>query len=47
MAKALITGTSNGIGLELAKIHASKRGDLVLETRNIAKLNFRLINQYN
>lgn len=26
---ALITGASSGIGLELAKIHASKGGDLV------------------
>ena len=35
---ALITGASNGIGLELAKIHASKGGDLVLVARNKAKL---------
>ncbi len=27
---ALITGASDGIGLELAKVHASKGGDLVL-----------------
>ena len=39
MATALITGASNGIGLELAKIHASKGGDLVLVARNLAKLN--------
>ncbi len=39
MATALITGASNGIGLELAKVHASKGGDLVLVARNIAKLN--------
>ena len=36
---ALITGASNGIGLELAKIHASKGGDLVLVARNETKLN--------
>ncbi len=36
---ALITGASSGIGMELAKIHASKGGDLVLVARNIAKLN--------
>ena len=35
---ALITGASNGIGLELAKIHASKGGDLVLVARNKTKL---------
>lgn len=35
---ALITGASNGIGLELAKIHASKGGDLVLVARNKSKL---------
>jgi len=39
MATALITGASNGIGLELAKVHASKRGDLVLVARNVSKLN--------
>ncbi len=39
MATALITGASNGIGLELAKIHASKGGNLVLVARNITKLN--------
>ena len=39
MATALITGASNGIGLELAKVHASKGGDLVLVARNVAKLN--------
>ena len=36
---ALITGASNGIGLELAKIHASRGGDLVLVARNKAKLD--------
>lgn len=35
---ALITGASNGIGLELARVHASKGGDLVLVARNKAKL---------
>lgn len=35
---ALITGASNGIGLELAKIHAAKGGDLVLVARNKSKL---------
>lgn len=35
---ALITGASGGIGLELAKVHASKGGDLVLVARNKSKL---------
>jgi len=35
---ALITGASGGIGLELAKIHAAKGGDLVLVARSEAKL---------
>lgn len=39
MATALITGASNGIGLELAKIHAAKGGDLVLVARNKTKLD--------
>lgn len=39
MKTALITGSSNGIGLELAKIHASKGGNLVLVARNKAKLD--------
>ena len=38
MATALITGASNGIGLELAKIHASKGNNLVLVARNISSL---------
>ena len=39
MATALITGASNGIGLELAKIHASKGDNLVLVARNKGKLD--------
>lgn len=39
MKTALISGASNGIGLELAKIHASKGGDLVLVARNKSKLD--------
>jgi uncharacterized protein len=39
MATALVTGASNGIGLELAKIHASKGDNLVLVARNLEKLN--------
>lgn len=39
MATALITGASSGIGLELAKIHASKGGDLVLVARNKSRLD--------
>lgn len=35
---ALITGASKGIGFELAKIHASKGGDLVLTARNEEEL---------
>lgn len=38
MATAIITGASNGIGLELAIVHASKGGDLVLVARNKSKL---------
>jgi hypothetical protein len=39
MTTALITGASNGIGLELAKVHASKGGNLVIVARNKAKLD--------
>lgn len=39
MPTALITGASNGIGLELASIHASKKGNLVIVARNKARLN--------
>ena len=34
----LITGASSGIGLELARIFAEKKYDLVLVARNVAKL---------
>lgn len=49
MKTALITGASNGIGLELAKVHASKGGNLVLVARNKSKLDelkIELENQY-
>ena len=36
---ALITGASSGIGLELARVHASKGGDLILVARNKSKLD--------
>lgn len=50
MKTALITGASNGIGLELAKIHASKGDNLVLVARNKSKLDelkIELQNQFN
>ncbi len=34
---ALITGASSGIGLELAKYHASKGGDVVLIARSMTQ----------
>ena len=39
MATALITGASNGIGYELAKVHASNGDNLVLVARNKNKLD--------
>lgn len=36
---ALITGSSNGIGYELAKVHAEKGDDMVLIARSIDKLD--------
>jgi len=39
MATALITGASSGIGLELAKIHASKGDNLILVARSKSKLD--------
>jgi len=36
---ALITGASSGIGLELAKIHAENKGDLVIVARRKSKLD--------
>jgi uncharacterized protein len=50
MATALITGASNGIGLELAKVHAAQGDNLVLVARNLGKLNeikSELEKQYN
>ena len=35
---ALITGASSGIGKELARLHASKGGDLLLVARSKDKL---------
>jgi short-subunit dehydrogenase len=39
MKTALITGASNGIGLELAKVHASNGDNLVLVARSKSKLD--------
>ncbi len=50
MKTALITGASSGIGYELAKIHASKGGNLVLVARSKAtldELKNELEKQYN
>jgi short-subunit dehydrogenase len=38
MKTALITGASSGIGKELARIHASKGGNVVLVARRVAEL---------
>ena len=38
MPTALITGASSGLGLEFAKIHAAKGGDLILVARSGNKL---------
>ena len=35
---ALITGATSGIGYEIAKLHASLGGDLVIASRNLDKL---------
>ncbi|MEQ9302976.1 MAG: SDR family NAD(P)-dependent oxidoreductase, partial [Marinoscillum sp.] len=35
---ALITGASSGIGLELARAHATRKGDLILVARSTTKL---------
>ncbi|NNU15927.1 SDR family oxidoreductase [Parvularcula sp. ZS-1/3] len=35
---ALITGASSGIGLELARIHARRKGNLVIVARSVGKL---------
>jgi len=47
---ALITGASGGIGLELARIHASKGDDLVLVARNgnrLSEIKSELEEKYN
>jgi short-subunit dehydrogenase len=36
---ALITGASSGIGKEIAKLHASQGGDLIVVSRNTNQLN--------
>jgi len=36
---ALITGASAGIGVEFARYHASKGGDVILTARREAALN--------
>jgi short-subunit dehydrogenase len=46
---ALITGASSGIGLEMAKIHAARGGDLILVARRqeeLEKLKSELESQY-
>ncbi len=39
MTTALVTGASSGIGSELARLHASKKGDVVLVARREQALN--------
>lgn len=39
MNTALVTGASSGIGTELARLHASKKGDVVLVARREQALN--------
>ncbi|MBO1350794.1 MAG: SDR family oxidoreductase [Hormoscilla sp. GUM202] len=39
MTTALVTGASSGIGAELARLHGSKKGDLVLVARREEALN--------
>jgi len=46
---ALITGASGGIGLEIAKLHAANKYDLVLVARNqtnLERVKTKLINEY-
>lgn len=50
MKTSLITGASSGVGLELAKIHAAQKGDLVLVARSenkLLELKDELERQYN